>query len=130
MLPAEDSSTQAGLSQIVALVRRSDTVAIKSEGTRVVVNVVKSLWSANGASSDAEEQQRRETALKAVLVPASAEVLASLIDRSMRYPLLVNEGVVSLSLLSAHDSGGQSSWLLSMLRQLKFHRCIKQVILY
>lgn len=125
MLPAEDASTQAGLSQILALVRRSDTVAIKSEGTRVVVNVIKSLWSANGASSDAKEQQRLEVALKSVLIPASAEVLASLVDRSMKYPLLVNEGVVSLSLLSTRDVGGQSSWLSFVFGSLKFHRCVK-----
>lgn len=125
VLPAEGSTTQAGLSQIVALVRRSDTVAIKSEGTRVVVNVVKSLWSASGASLDAEEQKRRETALKAVLVPASAEVLASLVGRSMKYPLLVNEGVVALSLLSTHNDGGQSDLLSSTLPWLNFHLCVK-----
>lgn len=50
----------------------------------------------------------RQNAVQAVLVPASAEVLASLVGRSMKYPLLVNEGVVALTLLSTQTGGGQS----------------------
>lgn len=106
-LPPSESTTPAGLTQILALVRRSDTIAIKSEGTRVLVNVVKSLWSSEVV--DPIQQKMRQNAIKAVLVPASAEALASLIGRSMKYPLLVNEGVVALTLLSTHKDGCMSS---------------------
>lgn len=109
VLVPKESTALAGLTQILALVRRSDTVAIKSEGTRVLVNVIKSLWSSD-ASSDATIQKRRQDAIQAVLVPASAEALASLVGRSMKYPLLVNEGVMALTLLSTHKDGGGFSF--------------------
>lgn len=86
--------------------QQSDTIAIKSEGTRVLVNVIKSLW-ANEVTLDATKQELRQDAITAVLNPASAKVLASLVGRSMKYPLLVNEGVVALTLLSTHKDGGK-----------------------
>jgi hypothetical protein len=105
-LTPKESASPAGLTQILALVQRSDTVAIKSEGTRVLVNVIKSLWSSD-TSPDTSMQKRRQQTIQSVLVPASAETLASLIGRSMKYPLLVNEGVVALTLLSTHKDGGR-----------------------
>jgi hypothetical protein len=106
-LASKDSTSPAGLEQIIALVRRSDTIAVKSEGTRVLVNVIKSLWSSD-ALPDTTLQKRRQEAIQAVLVPAFAEALASLVGRSMKYPLLVNEGVVALTLLSTQKDGGGS----------------------
>lgn len=106
VLASKESTTPAGLTQILALVRHSDTVAIKSEGTRVLVNVIKSLWSSE-AVVDPIQQKLRLDAIQAVLVPAAAEALASLVGRSMKYPLLVNEGVVALTLLSTHKDGGK-----------------------
>lgn len=106
VLSPSDSSSPAGLTQIIALVRRSDTVAIKSEGTRVLVNVTKSLLS-SATSSDSGEKQSRQSAIEGVLTPASVEVLAALIGRSMKYPLLVNEGVVALTLLSTQGKGSK-----------------------
>jgi hypothetical protein len=107
VLASKDSTSPAGLEQIIALVRRSDTIAVKSEGTRVLVNVIKSLWSSD-ALPDTTLQKRRQEAIQAVLVPAFAEALASLVGRSMKYPLLVNEGVVALTLLSTQKDGGGS----------------------
>lgn len=125
VLPSEnkESTRPTGLSQILALVKRSDSVPVKSEGTRVVVNVIKSLW-ANGPvnvdtadpalsngklnKEDVEErQQRKQAAMQTVLTPECAFALASLVARSGKYPLLVNEGVVALSLLSTHNAGGK-----------------------
>ena len=105
VLTSKEATSLAGLTQIIALVQRSDTIAIKSEGTRVLVNVVKSLWSSD-TPSDTTLQKRRQDAIRAVLVSASAGVLAGLVGRSMKYPLLVNEGVVALTLLSTEKEGG------------------------
>ncbi|KAG7092418.1 hypothetical protein E1B28_008774 [Marasmius oreades] len=108
---------QTGLSQILSLVKRSDSIPIKSEGTRVLVNVIKSLWSNDviGASSPnrfqpsadrAEDDERqRQDAIRTVLTMPCASALASLVARSGKYPLLVNEGVVALTLLSTQKSG-------------------------
>jgi hypothetical protein len=123
VLSSSDSpSSPTGLAQILALVKRSDSVPIKSEGTRVLVNVIKSLWSAdpiasptvhsearpdNGNKATLEKQRKRIAAMHAVLTSESAFALATLVGRSGKYPLLVNEGVVALSLLSTHKEGGK-----------------------
>ncbi|EKM55405.1 uncharacterized protein PHACADRAFT_256013 [Phanerochaete carnosa HHB-10118-sp] len=92
--------------QILALVRRSDTVAVKSEGTRVFVNATKTLWSADGSSKEAGWAQRRKAAMEKLVTPPCAAALAQLIGRSKKYAILINEGVVALSLLSTHSNGG------------------------
>jgi len=93
-------------SQILALVRRSDTVAIKSEGTRVFVNAVKTLWSADASNKEADWAQRRKEAMEKLVTPQCAAALAQLIGRSKKYAILINEGIVALSLLSTHSNGG------------------------
>ncbi|KAH7930821.1 hypothetical protein BV22DRAFT_1101534 [Leucogyrophana mollusca] len=109
---ANQESSSTGLAQLLSLVKRSDTIAIKSEGTRVLVNVIRSLWSSettseqSGSDGAEERQRKREQAIDALLIPSCAEALAALIGRSTKYPILVNEGVVALSLLSTHRSGG------------------------
>lgn len=104
LIGAPDRETLSALDQILALVRRSDSIAVKSEGTRVLGNVIRTLWSSDANSPDLV--QKRQTAMQAVLTPTCAAVLAQLIGRSKRYPLLINEGVVALSLLSTHAQGG------------------------
>lgn len=101
-----------GLSQLLALVKRSDTVAIKSEGTRIIVNLIRSLWTNERRDEPTSEeelqarQQKRLKAMDALLTPACAEALAALIGRSAKHLILINEGVVASSLLSMHRDGG------------------------
>ncbi|KAG1831826.1 hypothetical protein EV424DRAFT_129864 [Suillus variegatus] len=101
-----------GLSQLLALVKRSDTVAIKSEGTRIIVNLIRSLWTNERRDELISEeelrvrQQKRVKAMDALLTPACAEALAALIGRSAKHLILINEGVVASSLLSMHRDGG------------------------
>ena len=92
--------------QILDLVRRSDSIATKSEGTRVLVNAVKSLWSTDPKNLDEERVKRREITMKAIVTEPCVSALARLIGRSKRYPTLINEGVVALSLISTHPNGG------------------------
>jgi hypothetical protein len=51
--------------------------------------------------------------MRTVLVPECASSLASLIGRSAKYPILINEGVVALSLLSTQRTGGEHYLLLA-----------------
>ncbi|KAG7452560.1 uncharacterized protein BT62DRAFT_983578 [Guyanagaster necrorhizus] len=114
VLPSpEPTGMSTGLSQIVSLLKRSETVSVKSEGTRVLVNVIKSLWSVdvpgahNSIDDDAtrQKQRKRQTAIQSVLTLECTSALASLVAHSAKYPLLVNEGVVALSLLSTQKAG-------------------------
>ncbi|KAI0316683.1 hypothetical protein OF83DRAFT_1193499 [Amylostereum chailletii] len=101
ILNAEGSDAEgSGLRQILSLASRSDTVAIKSESTRVLVNAIRTLWSQ--ATPDSEQ---RTKAMTAVTSPVSALALAQLIGRSKRYPTLINEGMVALTLLSLSAPG-------------------------
>lgn len=115
VLPSDDAAATetTGLAQLVALIKRSDTVAVKSEGTRVIVNLIKSLWSSEPTAEQrsAEEtqtrQQKRERAIQALVTTSSVDALAALIGRSAKHPILINEAVVALSLLSTHRDGGR-----------------------
>jgi len=113
ILPPEMANPPpTGLSQILLLVKRSDRVAAKSEGTRIVVNLVKSLWSNDSlnTSKSAESlsrQQKRDEAITTLLSVPCVEALTALLGRSLKYPILVNEAVVALSLLSTHCGGGE-----------------------
>ncbi|KAJ7774775.1 hypothetical protein B0H16DRAFT_1508334 [Mycena metata] len=139
VLPAtgEDPVQPTGLSLIMALVRRTKSTPVRSEGTRVLVNVIKSLWSNDPSASPAntvmtatlqginsadvlhENQRKRHESMQAVLNPECALALASLVGRSAKYPLLVNEGVVALSLMSTLKAGGPLA-LTAILTPLPF----------
>ncbi|THH12748.1 hypothetical protein EW146_g7403 [Bondarzewia mesenterica] len=100
LTPDNQDTESSGLKQILSLVRRSDTIAMKSEGTRVFVNIIRTLW-----SQATVEGERRKKAMDAVTIPAVALTLAQLIGRSKKYPILINEGIVALTLLSLHGAG-------------------------
>ena len=93
-----------GLHQILTLVQRSDTTAVKSEGTRVFVNVIRTLW-----HEDTPFDERQRAAMAAISVPPVALALAQLVGRSKKYPILINEGIVALTLLSLESGACLSS---------------------
>ncbi|KAF8507234.1 hypothetical protein JB92DRAFT_2735750 [Gautieria morchelliformis] len=97
------AANPTGIDQILALVKRSDTVAVKSEGTRVIVNVVKSLCSQTQANGKRPDEWRK--AIELVASSSAATALAELVGRSRKYPVLISEGVVALTLLSLQPSG-------------------------
>jgi len=88
------------LRQIMDLVLRSDSVTVKSEGTRVLGNAIKSL-----ANDPTPVNERRKAARNVLATSENASALAALIGRSKKYPMLINEGVVALSFLSTQGSG-------------------------
>jgi len=109
VLPNGDNNNPSGLSQILALINRSDSISIKSEGSRVIVNVVKSLWFSERTLDPSDERQKKkDQCISILLTPQCAKTLTALIARSNRYPILVNEGIVAISLLSTHKLGGTS----------------------
>lgn len=107
LILSSETSSGSAMNQILALVRRSDSIAVKSEGTRVLVNVIKTLWSNDAGSADGERAKRKQKAMDAVATRSCASALAQLIGRSKKYPILINEGVVALTLLSTHSAGGK-----------------------
>ena len=106
----EGAGVDSGLDQIIDLVKRSETLALQSEGTRVLVNVVRSLWTPNATSSangvQASADRRRECIEKLANLDTT-EPLTEMLGRSAKYPILLNEAVVALTLLGSHPSGGK-----------------------
>lgn len=100
-------TSPTGIDQILALVKRSDTVAVKSEGTRVIVNVIKSLCAQTQADERKLEQRRKAIGL--ITMSASATALAELVGRSRKYPVLISEGIIALTLLSLQPLACRSS---------------------
>ncbi|KAM6500561.1 hypothetical protein JOM56_003575 [Amanita muscaria] len=114
--------TTTGLSQLLNLIKRTENIAVKNEGTRVFVNIIKTLWlgdDRNRASEIAsptvisgnteeiiEKQQKRQAAIHSITTPEVISTLSALIARSRQYPVLVNEVIVALSLLSTTKEGG------------------------
>lgn len=107
-------SGKSALEQIMGLAQRANTVTVKSEGTRVLANAVKTL-SADLPSTD----QRRKAAMKVVSTAENANALAALIGRSKKYPMLISEAVVALSFLTAQERGGGFVSTLVRYRALK-----------
>lgn len=93
------------LDLLLGLVQRTDDVPTKMEGTRVLVNAIKTLWSSkdtgfNGLSST-------KLGARSQLVSASvASALCEMVRNSPKYPVLVNEGIMSLALLGSEGSRG------------------------
>lgn len=62
------------------------------------VNVIRTLW-----HEDTPDGAQRKAAMGIVSSPPLALALAQLVGRSKKYPILINEGIVALTLLSLHS---------------------------
>lgn len=72
------------------------------------MNVVKSLWLLErGKVLSEDTQKKREKAVSIVLTEQCTQILTALIARSNKYPILVNEGIIAITLLSTHRQGGK-----------------------
>lgn len=100
-MDGDDSSTSS-ISQILARSRRSDSVPVKSEGARVLVNTVKALCSSAGDVKDPERQR----ACRLLITSECADALAQLLGRSKKHIILLNEATVSMLLLSHLPGAG------------------------
>lgn len=97
----------SGVDQLIALVQRSDSVVVKSEGTRVIGYCVKSLWKKDASSMgtqnfDSRVQEGRVSLSEAPVV----RTLAHLLVTGQKHGILLNESTFSLTLIANHDRGG------------------------
>ncbi|KAB5594115.1 hypothetical protein CTheo_2452 [Ceratobasidium theobromae] len=101
-----DDDDVSGMDQVINLSHRSDTVSLKSETARVLVNAVKSLWSPAGPEeSITVSPAQRKRAVHRLSNMQSTRVLAELVGRSRRFPVLLNEGILALTLLGSRPAG-------------------------
>lgn len=95
----------SGLDQIIALVGRSDSIVVKSEGTRVIGYVVKSLWRAVEQCSPEEMEPMRAAMTRVASAPA-IQALAEMLARNRKHVILLNESILALTLLSGQSVAG------------------------
>ncbi|ORY58020.1 hypothetical protein BCR35DRAFT_209510 [Leucosporidium creatinivorum] len=117
---------------VLALIPRTDDVRLRSEATRIVVNVVRTLFSTkplgtatdlahaspitptlhSAASNglDAEETMKRR-GRPLIVRKEVAEALSEMVRLSERYPMLINEAVVGLTLLAGSGGAGGELFL-------------------
>lgn len=103
----DEPSSLTGVNQLLALVKRSDTVAVKSEGTRAVFQAIRSICAQSQNELPVEEKRR---AIEAMTSSSAAIALAELAHRGRTKPyfILISEGILGLTLLSLQPSGGTS----------------------
>lgn len=85
------------LDQIIALIKRTDDPNIGYEATRIFISVLKSLLKTKNESS--VDQARL----------SQRDVIAALVDllrRTWKWPILINDSVISLTLLTISGPGG------------------------
>jgi hypothetical protein len=90
------------LDALLDINRRTEDMPTKMESTRVLFNVIKTLW---GAPTDSEGALA--SAKSKICQPATATALAEMVRSGSKYPILVNEGIVALTLLSTSAAGAE-----------------------
>jgi hypothetical protein len=87
------------LAAVISLVKRTDEVRLKTEAVRILVQVIRSLWTpASGGGDDAAIEKAKTQLCTEYQV---YQLLAGMIEGSAKYPVLINEGVVSLTRLAS-----------------------------
>lgn len=95
---------------LAELVGRTEDVRLRSETTRVIGNVARSLWMSAPGHDDLAKRVQARTRLSSH--QPAIEALAELVRTGERYPILVNEGVTALALLATDDGAGASATMM------------------
>lgn len=130
VLPESRSTTEpTPLDHITAIIARTDDVRLRSEATRILINVVRSLFSTRPSSTsdlvaaspispnlqtagpggsnglDAGEVLKRR-GRPLVVTREVVLALSEMVRLSEKYPMLINEAIVGLTLLAGSGAVG------------------------
>jgi hypothetical protein len=98
----------SGTDQLLSLVKRSDSIVVKSEGTRVLTYCIKSLWKKDASSTGLPDfESRRQMAMSSLSQPPAAYAIANLLVTGQKHAILLNESTFALTLLASKSSGGE-----------------------
>ncbi|KAF7729761.1 hypothetical protein EC973_003839 [Apophysomyces ossiformis] len=102
----KDGEEQTPLDLLVAFIKRVDDIAAKSEATRVLCNLIKSIWRQDTeVSADARSKLVQKDIIEAV-----AEMI-----RASTFPILKNDGIIALTLVFADDDPGVAKAALPLI---------------
>lgn len=97
------------LSIVLSLAERSDEARIKSESARAISALIRAIWSAPRAETrgtPSEEQIKATQKQITASVDRSVKIQIVLLQASSKWPLLLNESIIALTLLVA--TGGEA----------------------
>lgn len=109
--------TSNGLEQIFELIRRTDSLPLRNESTRVLVNLIKTLYVPSSSSLTSpiktstagdlgpKEMAERRHAFDELSCEEVADALAEMVGRNLKYQVLLNEGIMALTLLASQPLG-------------------------
>ncbi|RHZ45269.1 hypothetical protein Glove_682g21 [Diversispora epigaea] len=118
ILGENSNNPEKPLDHLLKLIQRTDEIAVKSEGTRVLVNLVKNIWSVN---SQNELNLNLDTSINTLRLKLNRkEIVQSIVNIIIesKYSILQNEGIIALTLLIMDDSakvGGGTNLSLDIL---------------
>ncbi|KAI9016522.1 armadillo-type protein [Phycomyces nitens] len=101
--PTTTEDKQTPLELVLAFIKRVDDSSAKSEATRILTNLVKSVW----AQPITTSLDLRTVLVKPVIVEPIAELV-----RSSKFVVLKNDGIVALTLIFADTDSESSKALL------------------
>uniref|UniRef100_A0A0K3CCD8 FGENESH: predicted gene_3.532 protein n=1 Tax=Rhodotorula toruloides TaxID=5286 RepID=A0A0K3CCD8_RHOTO len=110
--PSSGDAASFTLDLLLSLSTRVDDLRLRSESIRVIANLVRTLFAApsDDAAPEAVRAGREKLTSRDV-----AGSLAEMVRTSERYPVLVNEGVVGLTLLAGSSEKGAALLLDALL---------------
>ncbi|KAM0748690.1 hypothetical protein T439DRAFT_327961 [Meredithblackwellia eburnea MCA 4105] len=129
--PMDTDSAPTALDATLSLISRTDDIRIRSEASRTLVNVVRSFFSAKAQSGDAsllspitpstattvgpesattpklsDEESMKRKGRPLIVRHEVVTALSEMVRLSEKYPMLINEGVVGLTLLAGSGAAG------------------------
>ncbi|KAJ1032945.1 hypothetical protein NDA16_000224 [Ustilago loliicola] len=107
LVDGEASGGISALNALVDMIKRVDDVPTKMEATRVLVNVVKSLWNSASARTGGVAEGTVLAARNKLVRRDVIQSLAEMVRTSPKYPVLVNEGIIALTLVGSERMGAE-----------------------
>jgi len=102
-LTSEEGVQEQPLDRVLGLISRTEDLPTRLEGTRILVNSIKGLWSASANQNITQEQisKSKEAFTQTQVVSCLTEMLVN----GIKYPILINEAMIALTLLASGDEG-------------------------
>lgn len=110
-------STSPSLNEVLSLISRTNDVRLQCEATRLLINIVRSLYSSRSITSPVTpsalgglEMGLAKAKARSVIENSKevVEAISEIVRTGEKYPMLVNEGIVALTLLSTTERGGET----------------------
>lgn len=122
--PTDIEGQKSSLSGILSLISRTNDVRLQCEATRLLINIVRSLYSSRSITSPVTpsalgglEMGLAKGKARSIIEGSEGVVdaISEIVRTGEKYPILVNESIVALTLLSTTENGGELASSIAIL---------------